>query len=123
MREETTAASTRITIMDANIAALCTATTPTAKRLKMRLRSMNMFSTAMSTEPSGPRSASEEPHTDTHVVEATHCRFAASDTMVDTKKQNCRKADVCGGTSNSTSAATAKPASTAAWVPTAAKLS
>lgn len=64
------------------------ATTPEAKREKMRLRSANMFSTALSTLPSGPRSARLDPHTDTQVVEATHCRLAASDTTVDTKKQN-----------------------------------
>ncbi len=61
---------------------------PTPKHAKMKARSAYIPSTAESIEPSFPRSAFPEPHTETKVVEAVHMRLAQMEMVT----QRCKHA-------------------------------
>lgn len=66
----------------------CARRSPTPKQVKMNPRSASMPSTALSIDPSLPRSALPEPHTETKVVEAVHIRFA----QIETVTNRCKSA-------------------------------
>ena len=74
--EATKATSAVIKIQAADMSAMSVVMRPIPKHPKMKLRSACIPSTALSIDPSLPRKAFPEPHTDTKVVEAVHNRLA-----------------------------------------------
>lgn len=61
---------------------------PTPKQVNIKPRSASMPSTALSIDPSLPRSALPDPHTETNVVEAVHIRLA----QIEMVTNRCRHA-------------------------------
>ena len=61
---------------------------PTPKQRKISHRSLFIPSTTLPIEPSLPRSALPEPHTDTKVVDAVHIRLAQMEMVT----QRCKHA-------------------------------
>ena len=66
---------------------------PTPKHAKMNARSSCMPSTAASIDPSLPRSALPEPHTETNVVDAVHSRFEQMEMVTHKCRHACEKRD------------------------------
>jgi len=91
-----------------------------ANAAKISVRSAFMPSTAMSIEPSLPRSALPLPHTETKVTVATQTRLAQME-MVTKVCSIVLAVGLFGGRSISTNVVSVKPAMIAAWAPTAEK--